>query len=39
VLFNNLNKPYISVKLAPKEKAVDLMQAVLDIMTDKNFKE
>lgn len=32
VLFNSTQKPYISVKLAPKEKAPDLMQNVLNIM-------
>lgn len=33
VLFNSLDKPYISVKLAPKEKSADLMQTVLDILS------
>lgn len=33
VLFNSTQKPYISVKLAQKEKAPDLMSQVLDIMS------
>lgn len=36
VLFNCLENPYISIKLAPKEKSAELMQAVLDIMVQQN---
>lgn len=40
VLFNSTKKPYISVKLMPKEKAPDLMHQVLDIMVNaKSQKE
>ena len=35
VLFSSLDKPYISVKLAAKEKSADLMQTVLDILSKK----
>ena len=34
VLFNSTAKPYISVKLSPKEKSSDLMQSVLDTMLE-----
>ena len=34
VLFNCLDKPYISLKLGAKEKISDLMQAVLDILIE-----
>ena len=34
VLFNSTQKPYISVKLAPKEKSPELMEKVLDIMSN-----
>lgn len=32
VLFNSTQKPYISVKLAPKQKSPELMEKVLEIM-------
>ena len=42
VFFNSTKKPYIAVKLVPKEKASDLMRSVLDIMvkakSEKNKK-
>lgn len=33
VLFNSMQKPYICVKLVPKQKAPQLMEQVLDIMS------
>lgn len=39
VLFNSTKKPYISVKLAQKEKAPDLMKQVLDIMVSAKDKK
>ena len=36
VLFNSTQKPYISVKLLPKEKTPDLMKKVIDIMSNSN---
>ena len=39
VLFNSTQKPYISVKLLPKEKAPALMEKVINLMViDKNEK-
>lgn len=32
ILYNSLDKPYISVKLLEKDKPIDIMQAVLDIL-------
>lgn len=34
VLFNSTKKPYISVKLLPKEKVPELMEKVLEIMVE-----
>lgn len=38
VLFNSTQKPYISVKLVPKEKAPDLMHEVINIMVNAKTK-
>ena len=34
MLFNSTKKPYISVKIMPKEKVHELMDNVLKIMSD-----
>jgi hypothetical protein len=39
VLFNSLARPYISVKLAPREKPEQLIRNVIQIMHDSGKSE